>query len=424
MESTTEAALLNRIRDLEGRLEESEQLIEAIKAGEVDAFAIQHGGKSQIYTLQSGDFAYRLLVEECGEGAINISEEGIIVYSNRYFYEMLNVPYEKVVGSTMYEIVDKDSRREFTTLLKAALSGKSKGEINLCIENHLIPVYVSLTSLRPQLDTIGIIITDLTQKKKHERIILDYQEDLENKNHELLQSNTDLASFAYVASHDLQEPLRKIQTFATRILEKEHANLSESGQDHFHRMQSAAERMQKLIEDLLMYSRTNTAEREFEDKDLNEIVEEVKTELSEDLQEKHATIDAMALCNVRIIPFQFRQLLFNLITNSLKFARPNIDPYIKITSEISLGSNIKNDKLLPDQKYCHIRVSDNGIGFEQLYSEKIFELFQRLHGKLTYAGTGIGLAIVKKIVENHSGVITANSEVNKGATFDIFLPSP
>ncbi|HZV68471.1 MAG TPA: ATP-binding protein [Saprospiraceae bacterium] len=424
MASESSSDLLLRIAELERRLAESDQLIEAIKAGEVDAFAITNGNESEIYTLQSGDYAYRLLIEECGEGAINITDDGTIVYSNQYFHELLKLPYEKVIGSSIYEIVDIDSRDKFTMLLRVTKSGKSKGEINLCINDHLIPVYISITSLQPKLDSIGIIITDLTEKKKHENLILDYQKDLEKKNLELIQSNTDLASFAYVASHDLQEPLRKIQTFATRILEKEIDNLSEIGKDHFHRIHSAAERMQKLIVDLLLYSRTNTADRQFQDVDLNEILAEVKTELKDDLQQKHATLDATNMCHAYIIPFQFRQLLHNLINNSLKFAKPDEDPYIKIRSEIKKGAKFENDKLEPEQKYCHISISDNGIGFEQAYSEKIFELFQRLHGKLSYVGTGIGLAIVKKIVENHSGIITASSEVNEGATFDIFLPSP
>jgi len=181
--------------------------------------------------------------------------------------------------------------------------------------------------------------------------------------------------------------------------------------------------MQTLIEDLLTYSRTNTGERKFEKTDLVKIVDEVKADLTEELQQKNARIDAVGLCEATIIPFQFRQLLYNLISNSLKFSSPEHPPHIKIKSEITSGSKIKNKNLSPESTYCHIRISDDGIGFEQKYSEKIFELFQRLHPKSEYNGTGIGLAIVKKIVENNNGIITVNSEVNKGATFDIYIPS-
>ncbi len=245
---------------------------------------------------------------------------------------------------------------------------------------------------------------------------------LAEKNVELERMNKELESFAYVSSHDLQEPLRKIQTFAGRILEKEDQNLTDSGKAYFVRMQAAAKRMQTLIEDLLAYSRTSTAERKFEKVDLNVLIKDVKTELKEVLLEKHATIKATELSEVSIIPFQFRQLMLNLIGNALKFAKPGVPPFIIIKSSIKTGRTLKYEKLLLEKKYCHIIVSDNGIGFEPEYKERIFEIFQRLHDKSEYEGTGIGLAIVKKIVENHNGFITATSELGKGSRFDIYFP--
>jgi PAS domain S-box-containing protein len=246
--------------------------------------------------------------------------------------------------------------------------------------------------------------------------------ELEQKNVELEQMNKELQSFAYISSHDLQEPLRKIQTFATQIIEKESQNLSDSGKDKFQRMQNAAQRMQTLINDLLSYSRTNIQERKFEKVNLSQIIEEVKEDLKEELEQKEAIIESNESCEVSIIPFQFRQLLYNLASNSLKFSKPDIRPVIKITSKIAKGSDLDHDALSKDIEYCHISISDNGIGFEPQYSKKIFEVFQRLHGKMEYTGTGIGLAIVKKIVENHNGFITAKGEQNKGATFDIYIP--
>ena len=305
-------------------------------------------------------------------------------------------------------------------LLQQSLSGKSKGEI--CLTDDGIPVYISLTSL-PKLSTIGVIITDLTEKKKNEKLILEYQKDLERKNQELVATNAELASFAYVASHDLQEPLRKIQTFCSRIFDKEYSNLSETGKDHFDRMQIAAKRMQALIQDLLIYSRTNTAQRIFERINLNGIVQEVKEELREQLQQKNAVIVVSEMCNANVIRFQFRQLFTNLINNSLKFSSPERLPHIEIKSEIVEGKKLKSSKPLPALNYCHISISDNGIGFEQEYSEKIFDLFHRLHGKAEFPGTGIGLAIVKKIVENHNGMISAEGKINIGATFHIYIPA-
>lgn len=247
--------------------------------------------------------------------------------------------------------------------------------------------------------------------------------ELEQKNVELEQMNKELQSFAYISSHDLQEPLRKIQTFATQIIEKESENLSDYGKDKFQRMQNAAQRMQTLINDLLSYSRTNIQERKFEKVNLSKIIDEVKEDLKEELEQKNAIIESDENCEVSIIPFQFRQLLYNLASNSLKFSRPGVLPVIQIKSEFAKGKDLDNDTLVKETEYCHISIVDNGIGFEPQYSKKIFEVFQRLHGKLEYTGTGIGLAIVKKIVENHNGTITATGEKNKGATFDIYIPS-
>ena len=239
---------------------------------------------------------------------------------------------------------------------------------------------------------------------------------------ELDKMNKELQSFAYISSHDLQEPLRKIQTFASRIAATEHHNLTEAGRNYFNRMQDAALRMQTLIDDLLAYSRTRSGDRNFEMTDLNLIVEEVQSDFKEEMKLKNAAIEADGLPQLPIIRFQFRQLLQNLVSNSLKFSDPGRALHIKIQGEVGKGSHFEHKKLSEHILYCHIAITDNGIGFEQEFSEKIFDLFQRLHGKQEYNGTGIGLAIVKKIVENHEGIIVARGELNKGATFDIFIP--
>ncbi len=244
----------------------------------------------------------------------------------------------------------------------------------------------------------------------------------EEKNKELEKVNKELESFAYISSHDLQEPLRKIQTFSARIAEHDADSLSAYAKDKFQRMKDAARRMQLLIEDLLVYSRTTTSERRFETINLNAIVEEVKEDLNEELLDKGASIQVHEGCYVTVIHFQFRQLLHNLVSNSLKFVKPGQAPLIEIKSKIVDSHDVNYAALLPNHTYCHISISDNGIGFDQQYHEKIFEVFQRLHGKSDYAGTGIGLAIVKKIVDNHHGLIKASGEVDKGATFDIYLP--
>jgi len=245
---------------------------------------------------------------------------------------------------------------------------------------------------------------------------------LVNKNVELERMNKELESFAYVSSHDLQEPLRKIQTFSGLILDTEHQNLSENGKGYFIRMKEAANRMQTLIEDLLTYSSTSTTDLKFEKNDLKIIIQEVLSELRETVAEKHAIIKFTDTCEADIIPFQFRQLMHNILSNALKFSKPGIPPRITIKCKIITGRKSENNNLVRGKKYCHITITDNGIGFEPEFKDHIFEIFKRLHGKSEYSGTGIGLAIVKKIVENHNGIITATSELNKGAKFDIFIP--
>jgi two-component system CheB/CheR fusion protein len=221
----------------------------------------------------------------------------------------------------------------------------------------------------------------------------------------------------------LQEPLRKIQTFGGLLLKRENDALSDNGKSYIRFMQEAAQRMQILIEDLLAFSQSTTSERKFEVVDLKVIVDKVKFDLSEIIEEKQAIIEISESCQAPVIVFQFNQLMNNLIGNALKFSSPLRPPHIQIKFEMVEDKDVDTVRLLPDNTYCHISVSDNGIGFEAKFSEKIFELFQKLHGRGEYPGTGIGLAIVKKIANNHHGYITATGELNKGATFDIYIPA-
>lgn len=239
---------------------------------------------------------------------------------------------------------------------------------------------------------------------------------------ELKKINVELESFAYIASHDLQEPLRKIQTYADRIIDKEENNLSDAGREYFRRLQSAASRMQTLINDLLDYSRTNKASARPEPTNLDNILAEVLNEFKDVINNNKAIIESSPLGIVPVIPYQFRQVLQNLIGNSLKFARPNVPPVIKISKRVCKREDLPS-QLLPETKYVHLTFSDNGIGFDNQYRHRIFEMFQRLNGRSEYEGTGIGLAIVNKIVENHKGYISAGSEPDNGSVFDIYLPA-
>lgn len=421
MEKSTPDNLLMKIEDLEQKLSEAEQLIEAIKAGEVDAFAIIHNNSHEVYTLQSGDYAYRVLVEKFSEGALNLTEEGLIVYTNTYFCDFLGLPYEKVVGTNIFNYIADDSIEFFKNLFSAARTSNEKGEINLAINGLTIPVYVSLTSLQPTLASIGLIITDLTEKKGMELERQHNEVVLAAKNLELQNQNAELASFSYIASHDLQEPLRKIQAFISRILEKETSMLSDSGLDYFKRITESASRMQKLIEALLNYSRINTTEIVLENTDLNLVLNDVKWDLREEIENNNVSIESEDLPTLNIFPMQFHQLFANVISNAIKYAKKDVKPHIKITKEIVAAKELDGNGV-PGTTYWKFSISDNGIGFESEHEKKIFDLFQRLHTKEDYEGTGIGLAICKKIMHNLHGHINAEGKPGEGATFNIFIP--
>ena len=269
---------------------------------------------------------------------------------------------------------------------------------------------------------------DEKEKRAAELIIankeLAFQNDEKEKRAaELIIANKELESFNYISSHDLQEPLRKIQMFSTCLVTDEAQNLSDKGNEYVLRIGDAANRMRTLIDDLLAYSRTTTSERKFETTSLTPIVEAVINGFKEIISEKNATIESHVMCDAHIIPFQFYQLMHNLIGNALKFSNPDRPPHIVINSRNIEGSKFKDEKILLNKKYCHITVTDNGIGFAPQYKDHIFEIFKRLHDKEKVSGTGIGLTIVKKIVENHNGVIKAKGELNQGASFDIYIPS-
>lgn len=250
---------------------------------------------------------------------------------------------------------------------------------------------------------------------------MDRTTQLEIQNRDLVNMNIELQSFAYISSHDLQEPLRKIQTFASRLNELDDTNITANAKTYLSRIEVSARKMQTLIQDLLTYSRANSADRVFTTVNINDIMEEVIGDFSEKIEEKKAKVEYHDLGEATLIQFQFRQLLHNLVENALKFSRNGIPPRVKISVAEVNGINLPNAQF-KDKIYHHLKVSDNGIGFDMEYKEKIFEVFQRLNTESEFKGTGIGLAIVKKIVENHKGFVTVSSEKDKGSTFNVYIP--
>ncbi|MDJ1485428.1 PAS domain-containing protein [Cytophagaceae bacterium YF14B1] len=252
------------------------------------------------------------------------------------------------------------------------------------------------------------------------------QMELEKKVEQLNHSNAELEQFAYIASHDLQEPLRKIVAFCNLLVRTYQPLFDETGLMYLDRIESAVRRMQHLISDLLDFSRIsnriNPTEYSFERTDLNQIVRNALQDLELAIQQKGAHITLAELPTVEVIPSQLERLFLNLIGNSLKFSRPEVSPQIHIYTKPVDDSSIKKYSLNKEQNYVSIVVEDNGIGFEPEYTEQIFAIFRRLHSKTEYEGTGIGLATCRKIVETHQGYIKADGTPGRGACFSIILP--
>ena len=245
---------------------------------------------------------------------------------------------------------------------------------------------------------------------------------LTERNHQLQQSNASLEEYAYIASHDLKEPLRKIATFSSRLAATQSEKLDNDGKLYLSKIISCTERMQNMINDLLSIS-VITSNKTFQQYSLNEILGEVLQTLEFKIEEKNAVIVTDTLPSANIVVSQFRQLFQNLMSNSLKFARREVQPKIKFTHQYLSPSEVINSHLKKATRYLKITIEDNGIGFENEFSSKIFDIFERLHGTTSYEGTGIGLAICKKIAEHHGGTIMAHGISNQGATFTIIIPA-
>ena len=255
-----------------------------------------------------------------------------------------------------------------------------------------------------------------------EERVLERTQELNELNLELERSNRELQDFAFVASHDLQEPLRKIQAFGDRLRTLQGPNFTDQGRDYLNRMHSAAGRMHTLINDLLTFSRVTTKAQPFEPTDLGKIAEDVVSDLETRIEETGGSVEIGDLPVIEADEMQMRQLLQNLIANALKFRKADVPPHVAISAE-TIAARPPENGHFPSEEMVKIYVRDNGIGFDEKYLDRIFTPFQRLHGRNEYEGTGIGLAVCRKIVERHGGTLTAESSTGNGSTFIASLPS-
>jgi signal transduction histidine kinase len=260
---------------------------------------------------------------------------------------------------------------------------------------------------------------EISEKKNSEEKIKQLNRKLLENIANLESANKDLERFAFMASHDLQEPLRKIRMFSDRLLTKS-KNLPEDDAKMVNRIQQAAERMQVLIVDILSFSKVSNDKSNFVESDLNVVIKDVLTDLEEEINTNNATISIQPLPSLHVRPTLMRPLFQNLISNALKYHKKDDGVNIEIRSEVSFGISERDKNLV--NKYCRIFVKDNGIGFDQKYAEEIFGMFRRLHHNGEYSGTGVGLALCKKIAELHHGFISARSKIDEGSTFIVSFP--
>jgi len=333
---------------------------------------------------------------------------GKIIHVNDKFCEISGYSRAELLGKT-HRVVNSGYHPAefFVEMWKTITTGQVwSGEVrNRAKAGHFYWVY---TTIVPFLDENNepyqyvSIRFEITARKEAEAKLITYA-------HKLERSNQDLQQFASVAAHDLQEPLRKILAFSDRLVNKTKAVLSPDAQDYLDRIVGSAKRMQTLIDDLLAFSRISSRGQPFVSTDLNVVLKDVLSDLEFRIEQTNGRVTVDVLPTIMADRSQMRHLFQNLIGNALKFHRPGTPPEVHVQAKAG-------------QDFCEIEVCDNGIGFEEKYLDRIFIIFQRLHGRGEYEGNGVGLAICRRIVERHGGQITARSTPSRGTTFVIQLP--
>ena len=428
-------------------MHEANDVIEAIRKGNIDAVFIANDDTTKILVSKTADQTYRRFIEKMSEGVVTLDSDGIIVYCNSSFAGIVGLAPEKVVGANIRSFIPPDYIDQFEQFFMNHHESNSKLELLMIDHKHVRTYFiVSLNTLHLEdFVAINLVWTDVTAQKKAEERLTIVNKNLKRAIEELLSSekkivrlnsslkenikvledaNIELAMFAYIASHDLQEPLRKIITYSGILIDNYHSVIDKRGQHYLNNMQRASERMRNLINDILAYSHISEKGFLFEEINLQTIVNEVLSNLEVPIHETKAKIIIeKELPVIEANSSQMIQLFQNILSNAIKFKIADTIPEITITYEIIKGKEIEMiDENRRESDFCVLRIIDNGIGFRQEFIDKIFIVFQRLNNSSVYPGTGIGLAICKKVVEKHSGFITAEGKPDDGSVFTITLP--
>jgi PAS domain S-box-containing protein len=385
----------------------------------VDQVAVALTNARVFHTVQQAEQEWQATFNAMQDAVVMIDHEGIVIRANQAFHQIVGLTAATLPGSSYHLLLQHLRCPERTCPLDQTLSGGVAARCTHYQGDRILDVYTlpfwERSASRPdQIRRMIYVLQDVTERRRAEEGLMALTAQLE-------QSNRELQDFASVASHDLQEPLRKIQAFGNRLKRKDGAALSEEGLDSLQRMQSAAGRMQALINDLLLYSRITTQAQPFVAIDLNAIVADVLADLEVRIEQAHGRVEVAELPVIEADSVQMRQLFQNLISNALKFARPEVPPLVTVYAH-HLPAAQTNNQPARTNDLVQFVVEDNGIGFAEKYVDRIFIPFQRLHNRTVYEGTGMGLAICRKIVDRHRGRIDVQSRPGEGTRFIITLP--
>jgi PAS domain S-box-containing protein len=422
MESVAPDTLLAEIARLRSQLAEVNDTLEAIRTGQVDALVVNGANGHELYTLKTADHAYRAFIEQMTEGAVTLNAAGLIIYCNSRLSKLVNTPLSGVLGSEFAKYITPECQEAYKDLFEEGWENPVKGEIKLVGKPVNIPVSLSINKLDLEDEpALSIIVADLTAQKETQLQLQLKNEQLETLNQALIDSNHDLQQFASVASHDLQEPLRKIQVFSKFLKDRSFTELSEQSKAYVEKIILSSQRMKVLIVDILNYSRLSADNEHIETIDLQTLVEEIVDDFDLKITEKKAKVDLGPLPVVEGNRGQLRQVFYNLISNALKFSHPDKVCQISISTK-DFNARELGLSLTDEDQCCRIIVKDNGIGFDEQFAHSIFNLFEKLNSNSAFEGSGIGLAIAKKIIDKHHGLIIARSSAGEGAEFNIVLP--
>jgi PAS domain S-box-containing protein len=370
-------------------------------------------------SLRDGERQFRELADAMPQIVWGARPDGTFDYYNRRWYDFTGRPEGPGGDGSWSDVVHPDDQKESLARWHSAIRTGDAYEIEYRLKTKEGNYRWYLTRALPVRTPDEVITrwfgtcTDIDERKRTE-------DQLRSSAMLLGQSNRELEQFATVASHDLQEPLRKIQAFVGCLRDEQAATLNPEGRDYLDRIQNAASRMTTLVADLLAFSRVSSKGKPFSPVDLNEVITGVVSDLEARLAQTGGHVEILRLPIVASDSIQMRQLLQNLIGNALKFHRKGTPPVVRVSAEI-IDAVDEQGRVTPDGM-CRLSVADNGIGFDEKYLDRVFTIFQRLHGRGEYEGNGIGLAVCRRIVERHGGTITAHSTLGKGATFIVTLP--